>query len=144
MAPWTFYNSNGEALIQNAESAATQTVMEAATSTTAFVSPARTQYHPGVAKAWIRFNGSGTINNDASYGVDTIVDDGTGTYTVEWAVDFSSENYGLATAGPGDDHIFVGHTASPIAGEMEVRSRAVGAEGNSDANPIWVVAYGDQ
>ena len=50
-------------------SAASQAQMEAATSTTTYVSPGRMQHHPGMAKAWVKFTGT-TIN--ASYNVASV------------------------------------------------------------------------
>ena len=73
--------------------AATQAQMEAVTSNTVFATPFNTQWHPGVAKVWLKagslFN-SGTIM--ASYNVTSIVD-GTGALTVTIGTDFSSSNY---------------------------------------------------
>jgi hypothetical protein len=89
---WTFYNASGEALVQHAESVATQAAMEAATSTTAFVSPARTQYHPGVAKGWVRIAAAGTIVS-GDYNVASITDTGTGHRTIVWDTDFADTNY---------------------------------------------------
>ena len=58
---WTFYNSSGQQLRATADKAATQAEMEAASSTTAYVTPGRTQHHPGVAKAWCTTNAAGAL-----------------------------------------------------------------------------------
>jgi hypothetical protein len=92
---WTFYNASGEALVQHAESVATQAAMEAATSTTTFVSPARTQYHPGVAKARCSIDINGAIESPY-YNIDSITDTGTGDRTVVFDVDFSTIVYQTA------------------------------------------------
>jgi len=73
-------------------SAATQAEMEAATSNAVAATPSKTQYHPGVAKAWINCSGSGvTING--SYNISSIVDNGTGQLQVLLDTDMSSVNY---------------------------------------------------
>jgi hypothetical protein len=72
--------------------AATQAEMEAATSNTVAATPSKTQYHPGVAKAWVNCSGSGvTING--SYNISSIVDNGTGQLQVLLDTDMSSVNY---------------------------------------------------
>ncbi len=69
--------------------AATQSDQETGTSPTTFVSPGRQQYHPGSTKAWIHFDGTGTVSVKASYNVSSITDNGTGEYTVNFSTAFS-------------------------------------------------------
>jgi hypothetical protein len=47
----------------------------------------------GSAKAWVNFNGTGTVAIRASYNVSSITDNGTGDYTVNFTNAFSSVNY---------------------------------------------------
>lgn len=72
---------------------ADQAEMEAATATDEAVTPGRQHYHPGHPKAWITFNGTGTVAINADYGVASITDNGTGDYTVTFDTAFSSANY---------------------------------------------------
>ena len=99
---WTFYNSNGEALIQNAESEATQAEMEAETAGAKFVPPDLIKYSPGVAKVWCRILADGTISGGTSlpnsYNIDTITDSGTGDRSVNFDTDFSSIHYGAVSS----------------------------------------------
>ena len=54
----------------------------------------------GSAKAWVNFNGTGTVAIRASYNVSSITDNGTGDYTVNFTNAFADANYSLAgTAG---------------------------------------------
>jgi hypothetical protein len=97
---WTFYNASGEALIEDgAAIAATQAEMETATATgdAAFVTPGRTQYHPGVAKAWWSILAAGTLSSPA-YNIASVTDTGTGNRTVVFDTDFSSVIYAVFTA----------------------------------------------
>ena len=45
------------------------------------------------AKAWVNFNGSGTVAIRASYNVSSITDGGTGTYTVNFTTAMPDANY---------------------------------------------------
>jgi len=47
----------------------------------------------GLAKCWIRFNGTGTIATDDSFNVSGIVDEGTGDYTVTINNDMANDDY---------------------------------------------------
>ena len=82
------------ALISDIPAAASQAEMEAASSTSVSVTPGRTKYHPGVAKAWVIFSASSTI--DASYNVSSITDNGVGDFTINFTTAFSSGNYGVS------------------------------------------------
>jgi hypothetical protein len=51
----------------------------------------------GLAKAWVNFNGTGTVAIRASFNVTSITDNGTGDYTVNFTVAMSDTSY--ATSG---------------------------------------------
>ena len=58
----------------------------------------------GSAKAWVNFNGTGTVAIRASYNVSSITDNGTGDYTVNFTNALTDANYAaVAGAGNGDD-----------------------------------------
>jgi hypothetical protein len=48
---------------------------------------------PGTAKAWVNFNGTGTVAIRASYNVSSITDNGTGDYTVNFTTALVDANY---------------------------------------------------
>jgi|688.fasta_scaffold507080_3 hypothetical protein len=48
---------------------------------------------PGTAKAWVNFNGTGTVAIRASYNVSSITDNGTGQYTVNFTASMADANY---------------------------------------------------
>jgi len=89
--------------------AATQVEMEAASSTTVFATPGRTQYHPGVAKGWCNNSGDGTTVND-SYNLAGLDDDGTGDRGYNWDEDFDNTGYSMAG--------MVINNTSPLVGIM--------------------------
>lgn len=76
---------------QSGGTSATQSDQETATSTTAFVSPGRQQYHPSASKAWLKAGVSG--NNLASYNISSLTDTGTGVLTVTYTTAMSSADY---------------------------------------------------
>ena len=53
---------------------------------------------PGTAKAWVNFNGTGTVAIRASYNVSSITDNGTGDYTVNFVTAMVDANYSATGA----------------------------------------------
>jgi hypothetical protein len=99
----------------------------------------------GAAKGWILFDGTGAIAILDSFNVTSIVDNGTGDYTINWDVDFANANY-----------CAVGTASNNVGGNpawVFLQNRAVGsidvyllnhATVAADYNRISVVALGDQ
>jgi hypothetical protein len=59
------------------------------------------QIYNGAAKAWVNFNGTGTVAIRAQFNVSSITDDGTGDYRVNFSTAMPDANYG-AGLGSGD------------------------------------------
>jgi hypothetical protein len=75
---------------------AIQSEMEAGSDALRAVTPARQQFHPSAAKAWVNFNGtSGVTAIRASYNVSSVTYNAAGDYTVNFTTAFSSANYGF-------------------------------------------------
>jgi hypothetical protein len=53
----------------------------------------------GSAKAWVNFNGTGTVAIRASYNVSSITDNGTGDYTINFTNALADANYAFAGSG---------------------------------------------
>ena len=129
---------------------ATQAQMEAATSTTVALNPANTRFHPGVAKAWVCFNGTGTVAIRASYNVTSITDNGTGDYTVNFTSAMSSSSYCVVTGAEPEAANPTHMRQSSVYGSgrttTSVRLRT-GGLGNStdflDVAGVDVVIFGD-
>lgn len=62
-------------------------------------------------KAWVNFNGTGTVAIRASYNVSSITDNGTGDYTVNFATALADANYAICGSGSAGVASLVG--ASP-------------------------------
>jgi hypothetical protein len=50
----------------------------------------------GSAKAWVNFNGTGTVAIRASFNVSSITDNGTGDYTVNFTTAMVDANYSFS------------------------------------------------
>jgi hypothetical protein len=57
----------------------------------------------GSAKAWVNFNGTGTVAIRDSLNVGSITDNGTGHYTCNFTAAMSDANYSVVWAGNGAD-----------------------------------------
>ena len=53
----------------------------------------------GLAKAWVNFNGTGTVAIRASFNVSSITDNGTGDYTVNFTTAMANVNYAVLITG---------------------------------------------
>ena len=128
------------------EHIATQANQETGTSTTTLVTPGRQQYHPSAVKAWVNFNGTGTVAIRSDYGVSTIDDDGVGLYGVNFDVAFSNGNYAYMCDGRIDVST-VGQAqaprVTPAVGSLDIATFN-SAFSNTDAEFINVFVCGDQ
>jgi hypothetical protein len=135
--------------------AAVQADQEAGTSVTTFVSPGRQQFHPSASKAWVIFQGTGTVTILASYNVTSITDNGTGDYTVNFTTSFSSAFYACAgmsqtdqggSDGNGNTVLTISRrNTTPAAGSIRVVSQAINGAGDKlDSTRVEVVCFGDQ
>jgi len=65
----------------------------------------------GSAKAWVNFNGTGTVAVRASYNVSSITDNGNGDYTVNFTNAMPDVNYSVVgacgTGAAGNDDFFL-------------------------------------
>jgi hypothetical protein len=53
----------------------------------------------GIAKAWVNFNGTGTVSIRASFNVSSITDNGTGLYTINFTTALADANYSAVFGG---------------------------------------------
>jgi len=94
-------NASGTLAWSSVVSQANQTAMEAETNEDTYVAPDMVRYNPGVAKAWLNYNQSGSPAITGSYNITSVTDEGTGVFSVIIATDFSDATYTVAAcAGP--------------------------------------------
>jgi hypothetical protein len=132
--------------------AATQAEQETGSSTTVSVTPGRQQYHPSAAKAWVKFDGTGTPAISASYNVTSLTDNGTGDYTVNLTNAMSSKDYAVSAMAQrnlgGGNILFSSLYSSTSDNVMTSSSARVfftdQAPGAQDPRVACVIFFGDQ
>ena len=69
------------------------------------------QLQQGVAKAWVNFNGTGTIATRDSFNVSSLNDDGTGKYDVVLTNNMGNNDYSVTIGGANNSSDGSGETA---------------------------------
>ena len=102
----------------------------------------------GLAKAWVNFNGTGTVAIRASFNVSSITDNGTGDYTVNFTTALADANYsfgGYCTAPASRTLIFTDNPITYAAGSLRVSTGYVndfnGAATKTDATQVNVAIF---
>lgn len=76
-------------------------------------------------KAWVNFNGTGTVAIRAQYNVSSITDNGTGDYTVNFTTALADADYAVTTGGAaaanGNGYLTVHQTTPQAAGSVRVK-----------------------
>ncbi len=77
-----------------------------------------------LCKAWVNFNGTGTVAIRASGNVSSITDNGTGTYTVNFTTAMSDANYATSgTASNGNNFVGIdSDAAAPTTSAVRVQT----------------------
>jgi hypothetical protein len=81
----------------------------------------------GVCRAWVNFNGTGTVAIRASFNVTSITDNGTGDYTVNFTTAMSDANYAWSgssqsTATATVRGIFTNTSTTPTVSALRVQN----------------------
>lgn len=109
---------------------------------------ANTLYKANIPKAWINFNGTGTVATRDSFNVSGLADNGgSGDYTVTWDTDFANANYAAAgmvgNAGSAGGVYVTCQPAAPLVGSLRVDTRNT-AGTLADTSYVLIAAFGDQ
>jgi hypothetical protein len=131
---------------------AAQADQESGTTSNKLVTPAVQQYHPSAAKAWVTFNGAGTVSIAGGYNVSSITDNNTGNWTVNFTTSFTSTGYtaigwaretlGNTTRDASVIGAFPSDTKSTSA--FQIRTWSGEADAAIDSSEVNVVFFGDQ
>lgn len=102
-----------------------------------------------VAKAWVVFNGTGTLSVIDSFNVTSVTDNGTGDYTVNFTTAFANANYAMAAfvdiaAGTSNNGATAQQGSSKTTSAFDLETRTVSAGALIDCAVISIVFYGDQ
>lgn len=103
------------------------------------------------AKAWVNFNGTGTVAINASGNVSSITDNGTGNYTLNFTTAMSDANYSFAGAVRRDNdandgivQIYRGNTQTQSTTALAIKcgyAASGGIGGNFDPPSVYVVIF---
>ena len=127
--------------------AASSAEVETATSNTVGITPGRIINSPYVAKAWVKWGVTTTI--DASVGVSSITDNGTGDWTVNWTTAFSSANYAIVHNTEAISVIYYPQLrtirlSGQATGSVRVLTWVYDSTVLEDPSKNHVIAFGDQ
>ena len=107
----------------------------------------------GSAKAWVNFNGTGTVAIRASYNVSSITDNGVADYTVNFTTAMSDTNYcavgqsgytsnGVGAGSVGFNRIALnGNQSAPTTGSIRVNTISSLGDANADHVYIYVAIF---
>tara|TARA_A100001035_G_scaffold64628_1_gene49174 strand:+ start:775 stop:1161 length:387 start_codon:yes stop_codon:yes gene_type:complete len=107
---------------------------------------------PGAAKAWVDFNGRGTVAIRDSFNVSSITDNGTGDYTVNFSSNMPDTNYcvsgTVADLASGSGHRWLsigsGSYGAFAKSASSIRVHTVWDASNKlDADHVFVVIHGN-
>jgi len=100
------------------------------------------QLQQGLAKAWINFNGTGTIASRDSFSVSSISDNGSGDTTLTFSNAFNNADYVLNyTNGYGASTLFTG--TAPTTTAARIQSYATTTGSNQDRTYNLAALHGD-
>lgn len=107
--------------------------------------------HQGMAKAWVNFNGTGTLAIRDSYNVTSVTDNAAGRYTVNFSTAMANANYAALVSvsrGASNNDILANiqwdgtYTTSAVQIGVQNASNPTIATG-ADAGTVNVVVFGD-
>lgn len=81
----------------------------------------------GIAKAWVNFNGTGTVAIRNSFNVSSITDNGTGDYTVNFTTAMPNANYAPSGfAGDSTANNFYVHGVTYTSSSLRINVKVAG------------------
>ena len=102
-----------------------------------------------IAKAWVNFNGTGTVAIRSSYNVSSITDDATGKYDVNFSTAMSDNDYSVVSDGRYDTGDSAGSSICTVRREalttskFGVRGANVEAATFSDFEMVSAIVFGN-
>ena len=91
------------------------------------------------AKAWVNFNGTGTVSINDSHNMSSVVDEGVGNYKLNFSNNMANTNYCINA----HDHYYGnGWSDSMLVGSYDIKRRDE-AGSYADVSVIWSLVFGD-
>jgi hypothetical protein len=103
----------------------------------------------GSAKAWVNFNGAGTVAIRDSYNISSLTDSDVGIYTLSWSSNFANDDYANAgTAGQNSNALVtvscaIDTTAPTTSASLYNTNYENGSSGRFDSNQVTIQVLGD-
>jgi hypothetical protein len=107
----------------------------------------------GIAKAWVNFNGTGTIAARDSENVSSLTDNGTGDYTVNFTNAFGAADYAGSAMGALDisgappliSNVSVSRTGAQTASAFRIQTYFYATSSNAlgDFSQVQISIHGD-
>lgn len=95
-------------------------------------------------KAWVNFNGTGTVAIRASFNVSSITDNGVGNYTINFATAMADANYGFAALSGqsgSSGYTRISTSTAPTASALAINTLAGNAYADLDTSHIGVAIF---
>ena len=95
-----------------------------------------------LVKAWIYFDGTGTVGINGSFNVSSLTDNGTGDYQVNFTNNLANANYAVA----GSSHIWVSNLSTIRAETQSVSSVNIEVieASRADSDHVHAIIIGEQ
>jgi hypothetical protein len=101
-----------------------------------------------LCRAWVNFNGTGTVAIRASFNVSSITDNGTGVYTINLTTAMPDANYAVtclsglpASLGAGNSFPVANILASTVSGFQTSFTAAYGSASNHDMTYVNLAIF---
>ena len=95
-----------------------------------------------VCKAWVSFNGTGTVAIEASYNISSITDNGVGHYTANFTSAMPDAVYTLSGASQNNVNLATAATGRTTTGVL-IFTTVASSGAVYDGNPILAVIHGN-
>lgn len=130
---------------------AVQAGIEAETNQDTYIPPDLMKFHPGIAKAWVKFAyTAGAPVASASYNISSLTDSATGEATINFTTSFSSANYAavgtaLGTTGNADAQYNLSYGSQTTGSILTITTSIGDASSNSTIadQTQWHAFFGD-
>mgnify|MGYP003633975330 CR=1 FL=1 len=109
------------------------------------------QLQQGLAKAWVNFDGTGTVAVRDSANITSLLDNGTGDYTISYASSLANDDYSIsgisANMGSSISQIWIANSTYVAAGSFRMTtlyvSNTTGGGTNADQTFVSMQIMGD-
>ena len=94
-----------------------------------------------MAKAWVNFNGTGTVAIRSSYNVSSITDDNTGQYTVNLASSLGTSDYVVIGGARWTTALVGSYTGYNLSGSFRLHVTTPSTGSSTDPDTVQAVAF---